>query len=251
MKLSAAIIAYNEESKLADCLRSIDFVDEIVLVDSGSSDKTVSIAEQFKARVAQRKLDDFSSQKNYAISLTQGEWIFLIDADERVTPELKESILKAVKAPGKFSAFKMTRLNHIFGRTLKHGASGHDQPVRLLKKGAGQYHGLVHEELKINGETGTLQGTMIHITSQTLKDYFAKFEKYTTLDARERLRRNWKKPSLFNLLFRPFLEFFYFYILRLGFLDGWAGFQYQWLSSYYKYTCYAKARHYFESNSKI
>ncbi len=246
MKISAVLITFNEERKLPDCLKSLDFADEIVILDSFSTDRTLSVAAEFNARVEQRKLDDFSSQKNHAMGMARGEWLLLIDADERVTPELRASILENIQNPGRFSAFRLTRRNHIFGGPLRHGASGTDTPIRLLRRNAGRFEGLVHERLEIQGETGELKGELTHITYQTLKDYFLKFPLFTTLDAKEWLAREKKKPSLARLLLHPVHNFIYQYFLRLGFLDGWPGLQYQVLSSYYLFVRYRKAAWFFD-----
>lgn len=248
IKLSAAIIALNEEQKLPDCLKSIEFVDEIIVIDSGSTDQTRQVAEAHRAQVFDRRFDNFSAQKNAAIEKTTGDWILLIDADERVTPELKEAILQAVQTPGSAAAFRLTRINQIFGGLLRHGASGLDQPIRLIQRGRARYEGLVHEQLQVDGSVGTLQGDLHHITYQTLDEYYRKFNLFSTLDAQEMLRRRGKKPSFWAMMLRPGLEFGFYYFLKLGFLDGWKGFLYQILSSYYVFIKYAKAREMFESD---
>jgi glycosyltransferase involved in cell wall biosynthesis len=243
-KLSAAIIAFNEEAKLSACLSSLNFVDEICLLDSGSTDKTREIAESFGAIVEIRHFDNFSSQKNAAISSTHGDWILLIDADERVTPELQQSILNIVEniETTKHSAFRLNRLNQIFGGKIRYGASGIDQPIRLIRRGKAHYEGLVHEQLEVSGSIGLLTGELTHITYQTLDDYYKKFNLFSTLDAKEMLRRKDRIPSFGMMILRPWLEFFYYYIIKRGFLDGYRGFLYQVLSSYYVFIKYAKIR---------
>lgn len=247
-KLSAAIIALNEEKKLPDCLKSVAFVDEIIVIDSGSTDGTRQVAEDLGARVFDRKFDNFSAQKNAAIEKTTGDWILLIDADERVTPELEAAIVQAVNKSDGIAAYHLTRINRIFGGLLRHGASGLDQPVRLIRRGCAQYEGLVHEQLAVNGATGFLEGELHHITYQTLDDYYKKFNLFSTLDAQEMLRRKGKKPSFVLMMLRPGFEFVFYYFLKLGFLDGWRGFLYQVLSSYYVFIKYAKAREIFEND---
>lgn len=247
MKISVAIITLNEEEKLPDCLKSLDFADEIVLVDSGSRDNTKTIAESFGAKVHYRTFDNFANQKNAAIELCEGEWIFLIDADERVTQKLAEEIKNAAASENEFVAYQITRLNHIFGGKIRHGASGSDQPVRLIKNGHARYQGLVHEQIKAEGPVGQIDAELEHITYQTLDEYYRKFNLFSTLDAQEMLRKKPKKPGIAIMLIRPWAEFFIYYIMKLGFLDGWRGFLYQVISSYYVFIKYAKAREIYEN----
>ncbi|MFH1800868.1 MAG: glycosyltransferase family 2 protein [Candidatus Omnitrophota bacterium] len=242
MSLSAVLITLNEERKLPECLRRLAFADEIVVVDSCSEDQTVQIAEKAGAKVFQRTFDSFSGQKNYGIQMAGGDWILLIDADELVTPELRDEILSAIRSQEYRSAFTLRRVNQIFGAVLRHGASGEDHPIRLVRKGAGVFEGLVHEKLRIEGEIGDLRGELTHITYQTLEEYFLKFNQFSSLDAREFLRQERKPPSWLQILVKPAAEFFFYYIVKAGFLDGWPGFQYQVLSSFYVFIKHAKAK---------
>ncbi|MEI7751870.1 MAG: glycosyltransferase family 2 protein [Candidatus Omnitrophota bacterium] len=242
MKLSAVLITLNEERKLPGCLSHLDFADEIIVVDSFSKDQTVQLAEQSGAKVVQRAFDSFSGQKNHGIQMAKGEWILLIDADEIVTPALRDEIQLAIRSQEHRSAFTLRRVNKIFGGVLRHGASGEDHPIRLVRNGKGFFEGLVHEKLRVEGELGALRGELTHITYQTLDEYFSKFNQFSTLDAQEFLRQKGEPPSWLQILVRPAAEFVFYYIVKAGFLDGWRGFQYQVLSSFYVFIKYAKAR---------
>lgn len=249
-KLSAAIITLNEARKLPDCLASLDFVDEIGIVDSGSTDQTKQIAISQGALFKEKKFENFADQKNAAMDFVNGEWVLFIDADERITQELKNSILKVIGEKDANAAYRLTRVNQIFGGVMRHGASGVDQPIRLIKKGAARYEGLVHEQLKVTGSTGLLSGELFHQTYQTLDEYYSKFNLFSSLDAEEMLKRKAGKPSMLVMLLRPWIEFVLYYFIKLGFLDGWRGFLYQVLSSYYTFIKFAKARELYDVRNK-
>lgn len=242
MLLSAVLIACNEEKKIQSCLDSLQFADEIIVVDSGSHDRTPEIARKSGARVFTRMLDNFAAQRNYALSLAEGEWILFVDADERVSLELRLEIEKTIRDPQASDGYTLSRINHVFGGPLFYGASGRDHPARLVRRGKGQWEGLVHERLCIQGRQGALQRQFYHVTTQTLSEYFAKFNLYTTLDAQEMIRKGRAKPSWPVILIRPWAEFFYYYILKLGFRDGARGFIYQALSSFYVFVKCLKVR---------
>ena len=243
IKLSTVIIAYNEEQKLGECLKSVSFSDEIIVVDSNSTDRTKEIAEEANVRVYVRSFDDYSSQKNYAMSLAKGEWILSIDADERVTEELQSEIKKAIAVESDCAGYNLTRQNFIFGGRMRYGASLTDLQLRLIRKGKGLFHGLMHERIQPEGPVGTLKAPLIHITYQTLDEYYAKFNRGSSLDARELLRQN-KKINWFTALTKPIVHFVYFYFFKLGFLDGIRGLVYQILSSHYVFVKDVKAMEY-------
>lgn len=242
MLLSAVIIACNEEKRIQACLDTLQFADEVVVVDSGSHDRTPEIAKKSGARVFTRLLDNFAAQRNYAMNLTEGQWVLFIDADERVTLELRVSIEKTIRDPAAYDGYKLLRINHIFGGPMLHGSNSQDHPLRLVKKGKGEWQGLVHEQLVVKGTVGSIKRELRHVTTRSLDEYFAKFNLYTTLDAREMLRKGRKAPGWFTLIFRPLAEFIYYYFIRRGFLDGSRGFTFQLLSSFYLLVKYLKVR---------
>lgn len=242
MLLSAILIACNEEKKIQACLDSLRFADEIIVVDSGSHDRTPEIARKCGARVFTRLLDNFAAQRNYALSLAQGEWVLFVDADERVSLELRVEIEKTIRDPEAADGYTLCRINQIFGGPILYGASGKDYPLRLVRREKGKWEGLVHERLVVEGRVGALKREFHHVTTQTLSDYFAKFNLYTTLDAQEMIRKGKPTPSWCTVLFRPWAEFLYFYFLKMGFRDGSRGFVYQSLSSFYVFVKCLKAR---------
>ncbi len=242
MLLSAVIITCNEEKRIASCLDTLQFADEVIVVDSGSHDRTPEIARKAEARVFTRLLDNFAAQRNYAMSLAEGKWVLFIDADERITLELRVLIEKTIRDPSACDGYTILRINHIFGAPMLHGANSEDHPLRLVKKGKGEWQGLVHEKLVVNGSVGSLNRELQHVTTQSLDEYFAKFNLYTTLDAREMIRKAKPMPSWAAVLFRPWAEFIYYYFFRRGFRDGSRGFVYQALSSFYIFIKYLKVR---------
>lgn len=242
MLLSAVLIACNEEKRIQACLDTLQFADEVIVIDSGSHDRTPEIARKAGARVFTRLLDNFSAQRNYAMSLAEGQWVIFIDADERITLELRVLIEKTIRDPAACDGYTILRINHILGGPMLHGANSEDHPLRLVKKGKGEWQGLVHEKLVVNGTVGALTRELQHVTTQSLEEYFAKFNLYTTLDAREMLRKGQKVPGWLTILFRPWAEFVYYYFIRRGFLDGSRGFVFQVLSSFYLFVKYLKVR---------
>lgn len=241
MRLSAVLITCNEEKKVGECLESIAFADEIVVVDSGSHDRTSEIVKSRGARFFTRILDDFASQRNFALQQAAGDWILFIDADERVSPQLREQIQAAVSGDEGLHGYTLHRINHIFGGPMRFGAHQSDRPMRLVRRGKGRWEGLVHERLVIEGPSGALNGELKHVTYQSLEEYFSKFNLFTTLDAREMIRSGQPLPARWKTLLRPAAEFVYYYFLRQGFRDGWRGFQYQVLSSLYIFVKHVKA----------
>jgi glycosyltransferase involved in cell wall biosynthesis len=245
--LSVVIITLNEERNLEDCLASVSFAGEIVVLDSGSKDRTREIAERHRARFFMRPFDNFASQKNAAMEKAVHGWILLLDADERITPELQEEILNVIQKKDAANGYFIRRVNHMFGGPMRYGASWGDKQLRLVKKGRGVFQGIIHERVRAEGRTAQLQHPMLHYSTQDLGDYLKRFSLYTSLEA-QRFYEDGKRPTWFHLYLKPVLEFVYFYFFRLGFLDGERGLQYQVLSSYYTYFKYLKTLELFREN---
>lgn len=240
-KLSVVIIAYNEEAKLEACLLSASFADEIVVVDSFSTDRTPEICKKYGVKFFTRAFDDFSAQKNFAIEKAQGDWILSLDADERIPEALKNEILRVLEeSEGPCEGYWIRRLNHAFGGALRFGAGWNDRQLRLFRKGRGRFRGTIHERVCVDGPVGCLKNRMEHCTFQDLFEYYRRFDRYTTLEAQAMIARG-ATPSWFDMAVKPFLGFVYFYIFRLGFLDGRVGFQNQIHASFYTYVKYGKA----------
>lgn len=241
MKVSATIIVRDEEENLPACLASLDFADEIVVLDSGSADRTAAIARSHpRVRYATRAMDGFGAQKNAAADLAGSDWVLNVDADERVSPELRASILAA--APGRHDAFGMARENYFGGRRIRHGGWYPDAKVRLYDRRRCRFdERLVHEAVACPGPVGRLAGNLLHHSYRDVSDYLTRMERYSTLGARELLRAG-VRPGVAAVALRPPVAFARMYLWRLGFLDGYHGFLLAALQAAYTLAKYAKAR---------
>ena len=176
--------------------------------------------------------------------MREKDWIFFIDADERVIKTLESEIKRAIETESRYDGFYIPRDNFMFGGRVRYGTNANDLQLRLIRKGRGKFQNLVHEHIELPGPAGMLKNHLVHETYQTLDDYFKKFNLFTSLDAEELLRRG-KKPTVFDLYLKPILHFIYFYFFKLGFLDGKRGLLFQLLSAFYLYVKKAKAIEYF------
>lgn len=222
MPISAVLITKNAAAQLADCLASVAFCDEVVVVDSGSDDATTAIAQRHGARVIQSEWRGFGPQKQFAVEQARHDWVLCIDADERVSERLRESILVVSPAPS-FPAWRFARCNKFMGRYLKHGEGYPDWSLRFFDRRHARWSDdPVHERVIATGEVGTLQGDLLHESAESLETYLAKQNRYSTLAAREALASG-KRATAMHLLLSPALRFVKFYFLRLGLLDGLPG----------------------------
>ncbi|MFD1605957.1 glycosyltransferase family 2 protein [Flavobacterium artemisiae] len=223
--LSALVITFNEEKNIETVLNDLAFADEIIVVDSFSTDKTFEIASQFEnVKVVQRTFDNFAFQRNYALSLAVHPWILFIDADERLTPELKNEIKVVISQKNNISAFFMRRNFMFENKNLRYSGWQTDKIIRLFKKNNAVYNKekIVHEKLIIKGETRTLKNKLIHHSYSNFEDYKQKMVFYGELKAQEELIKN-TKPNFFHFYIRPTYKFVHQYFFRLGFLDGRKG----------------------------
>lgn len=201
----------------------MSFADEILVIDSHSSDRTVEIARGMKAKVIERRFDDFSSQKNFAISKAKNDWILFIDADERVSEELGQEIMHAVRNPGGRVGFHVFRNFYFEGRRIRYGGWQTDKVIRLFDRKSCAYNGnLVHETIETKGSLGYLVHRLDHYSYRSREHYASKLEHYARLQA-EQLHRENKGWHHGHLLIKPPFRFFVHYILRLGFMDGKPG----------------------------
>lgn len=240
-KLSVTIITLNEEKDLPRALESVrKIADEIVVVDSGSTDKTVEIAKKFGAKVYERKFDNFASQKNFAAGKTNGDWILSLDADEEIEPALADEIKVAIEKKD-FDAYSIPRKNIILGKFIKYTRwqPELDRHVWLCKKGRAKWVGDVHEELKVDRSVGRLKNFKIHHQYETVTEFIDMTNRYSELEAIERTVKG-VRFSFFRLFFDPFYNFFARYIYRLGFLDGWRGFVLSYLMAIYHLEVWIK-----------
>lgn len=239
VNVSAVLITLNEEKNIERCLRSLSWTREVVVVDSGSIDRTVELCESFGARIFSQEFKDYSSQKNFAIAQARNSWILLLDADEEVTPELREEIVGVLKSAPK-DAYKIRRRSRIFGRWFKWTGTQDDRPIRLFRAGRAQFVQPIHEYAKIQGETGLLRSVINHYTYNSIKDYVLRLNRYTSAEAAFlQAKRASIRPSWLTL--RPIAVFFRLYFFKLGILDGIEGFLFSAFSAYYAHIKYAKA----------
>jgi glycosyltransferase involved in cell wall biosynthesis len=242
MKVSVVIITYNEEDRLEDALKSsLPIADEIVVVDSFSTDKTVEIAARYNARVFRHKFVDFGSQKNLAMNKAANQWVLNLDADERVSPELAESILKLKQLPQPpADGFLIKRKTAYLGRWIRHSGWYPDKKLRLFRKDKSQWDGRVHERLVLMGKLCPLAGEILHYTYRHISDHVNRINRYSAMQAEDIVKKN-KKLLLLRLLLLPPITFFRFYIWKAGILDGFPGFVIALISSWGTAMKYLKA----------
>jgi glycosyltransferase involved in cell wall biosynthesis len=222
-KLSVAIITLNEEERLAECLTGVAFADEVVVVDSGSTDSTVAIAEAHGARVVRQEWLGFGRQKQCAIDQCRNQWVLVLDADERI-PAATAREIAAVLAHPAYAAYSLPRQNFFCGRWLKRAGWWPDRVVRLFDKAKARMSDrLVHEGLVVDGPVGALQGAIVHHANRDLAHTLAKINSYSSAGAEE-LARAGRKGSLPQAMGRASWAFVHNYLLRRGFLDGREGF---------------------------
>ena len=240
IKITVIIPTFNEEFHIEKAIESVSFADEIIIIDSYSSDKTIDIANKKNVKIIQREFDDFSTQKNYAINLASNKWIYILDADERVTPQVRTEILEAVKNPKDFVGFYVKRSFFFMGKKINYGGCQRDKVIRLFLKEFCKYDGSpVHETIVANGKLGFFKHKIDHFSYKSYDHYISKMNHYATLRARQ-LHSKGKKVNLFHVLIKPFIRFFIHYFVRLGFLDGFAGFIFAKTQAYGVLTRYIK-----------
>jgi glycosyltransferase involved in cell wall biosynthesis len=231
--LSAILIVRNEERDLPACLESLrGMAQEVIVVDSGSTDQTVSIAKEFGARVIHREFAGFGPQKQFALEQVTGEWVLNIDADERLSPALREEMTVVLSGEPSVHGFYLRFQNVFFGHRLRFGGLWNEKHLRLFRRDQAHYVGKeIHEGISVVPPLGRLRGRVLHESYKNFSEYLDKCNRYTGLVARDKFRKG-RRFSLWNHARLPW-EFLVRYFLKLGFLDGNAGFIYAALSSYY------------------
>jgi glycosyltransferase involved in cell wall biosynthesis len=221
--LSVTVIALNQEANLGACLESAAFADDLVVVDTGSTDGSVAVARKYTARVVTAPWQGFAGTKNFALDQARGDWVFSLDTDERVPPALAEEILAVVKADGPLNGYRVPRKNYFGGRWIRHLGWYPDYTLRLFRRGQGRFGDReVHEEVVIQGPVGNLKTPLEHYSYGDLKEYAARQERYARLAARE-LAKAGRRPLPGELVWRPLATFVKLYLLRRGFLEGCLG----------------------------
>jgi glycosyltransferase involved in cell wall biosynthesis len=222
-KLSVILITHNEAHNIAACLESVAWADEIVVVDSGSSDETPAICRRYTPNVTVTDWPGFGPQKNRALDRASGDWVLSIDADERVTPELRAEIEKVLAAPDA-DAYELPRLSSYLGQAMRHGGWWPDYVTRLFRRGSARFsEARVHETLQVSGRTGRLTQHLVHHPFRSLDQVIAKMDSYSTAAAAGMAERG-RSAGLSSAVLHGFFAFLRTYVLRAGFLDGRLGF---------------------------
>lgn len=247
--VSVVIITLNAAAQLAECLESVRFADEIVVVDSGSTDGTVALAESYGARVIQQAWLGFGPQKQFAITAARHDWVLCLDADERVTPALQATITStltaAASAPPDFPcAYRFARCNRFLGRYLRHGEGYPDWSLRFFHRQHARWsEDAVHEKVELigNARMATLAGDLLHDSAESIESYLTKQNRYTSLAARMALAAG-KRSSTGKVILSPVIRFIKFYLVRQGFRDGLPGLIHIAIGCFNSFVKYAKMR---------
>lgn len=234
-KLSVIILTYNEEFYIADAIKSVSFADEIIVLDSYSTDATPEIVSNLGVKLIYRKFDNYCKQRNYAIESASGEWVLFLDADERVPDKLREEILESINST-KFDAYKIWFPHFFMDRFLFHYT---DKVTRLIKNENITFENEVHEKLVLKSKPGVLKNYMIHYTYKGLLHFISKKDKYAWFQAKMSFEKG-KKATLFLLFFKPFYRFFHTYFIKRVYLDGIPGLAAASIDAYGVFSRYAK-----------
>jgi len=222
--ISALAITYNEEANIEKFILCLSFADEIIIVDSNSTDNTVSLATELGAKVLVRDFDNFSNQKNFALQQANNEWVVFFDLDETISKELAEEIKSTIKNPKNTDAYMVKRNFYFMGKHIKYSGFQNDTVVRVFKKSKAKYSSnLVHETLEVDGDIGKLKHKCNHYSYKGFDHYNNKLTQYSKLQAQSLYNKN-VRPNLYHFLVRPCYRFWHQYLIRLGFLDGKEGF---------------------------
>jgi glycosyltransferase involved in cell wall biosynthesis len=240
--VTATIVTLNEEKNIGRAIESLRCCDEIIVVDSGSTDRTVAMAEKRGARVIVREWPGYAQQKNFAAAQAEHDWIFSIDADEALSEELEAELMALKQTCFDADGYSMPRLAQYLGKWIRHSGWYPDRKVRLynrrLAKWTGEY---VHESVRVDGRVAELQSNLLHFTCDSLSAHMKSLDCYTTLAAREISERG-ESPGSYQLFIHPFWTGFRTFVLQRGFLDGYEGFTIAYMAALYTFLKYAKAR---------
>jgi glycosyltransferase involved in cell wall biosynthesis len=241
MSISAVVLTKNEEKNIEDCLKTLSFCDEIIVVDDNSVDLTPNIAKKISAKVFSRDMNmNYAEQSNFGMEKAANEWVLFIDADERVTEQLKNEILTSIKNFGKeILVFKFKRVDYMWGKWLRHGEIGTFLSPRLVKKGPGKWKRRVHPYYSYMGLTKVLNNPILHYPHPTLESFIASVNRWSTWHAIANYEEK-KRSNLFKIVFFPIAHFIKNYIFRFGFLDGMRGFVFAMMMSFHSLLSWGK-----------
>ena len=217
-KISVIVITKDEEKNISECLKSVEWADEIIVVDAESCDKTIELAKKFTDKVYIKKWEGYVPQKKYALSIASNDWVLSLDADERITPELKNELLNITSS--EFSGYKIRRKNFLLNKEITSCGWGNDYQLRFfLKARTSLTDRLVHEGFTVNGKIGKLKNPMLHYTFSSFSEYFNKINYYTSLKAEELIKQKGKVGG-WTIFSHTFSAFFLFFFTKRGFKDG-------------------------------
>jgi glycosyltransferase involved in cell wall biosynthesis len=240
MNLSVVIVTKNEEASIRRCLESVKWADEVIVLDSGSTDATFRICHEYTPHVHETDWPGFGPQKNRALERATGDWVLSLDADEWVTPDLRDEILNVISRPDGATAFRVPRLSSFCGRFMRHSGWWPDYVTRLFRRGAARFSDdVVHERVIAEGKTSTLREAIMHETFVDLDELLQKMNNYSSLAAQE-MRHGGRKAGLAGAVLRGLWAFIRTYFLRGGFLDGREGFMLAVATAEGTYYRYAK-----------
>jgi len=237
--ISAVVLTKNEEENLAKCLKSIEFADEIVVIDDDSDDFTTKVAKGFGVKVYSRVIDKgFAAQRNYGQDVAKGDWILFVDADEIVSSKLAAEIKQVVKDDS-FAGYMIRRRDSLWGKRLSYGESGNTILLRLARKGSGGWSRQVHESWKINGKIGTLKNHLDHYPHKSLYEFVASVDKWSSIHAQENISEG-KRSSVLKIVFYPVFKLFKNIVVDRGALDGTIGVISALMMSFHSFLSWSK-----------
>lgn len=239
MTLAAIVLTRNEEKNIVDCLSTLAWADRRVVLDSFSTDRTVALAQGMGAEILQRPFENYASQRNVALEWVEADWIFFVDADERVTPELAAEVQAVVAGEGPEVGWWVPRHNYIFGRLIRGAGWYPDYQMRLVRRGHAHWERAVHEVAILDGPAGYLRNPLIHYNYDDLADFIARQNRYTDYDASV-LYQEGVRPHFYTPYSQAVRQFWWRFVTLKGFRDGWHGLRLSLLMSYYEAVKYRK-----------
>ncbi len=242
-EISVVVLTKNEEKNIAQCLETLQWADELLVLDSFSEDATTDIALSKRAEVRQLRFVNYPSQRNAALRMASKGWVFFVDADERATPELAEEIRRAVEHAG-FDGWWVPRKNYIFGKWIRHAGWSPDYQLRLLRRDRASYDERreVHELVELDGDAGYLENPLIHYNYETVREFRERQDRYSDFEARMLLESG-RRARPHNFILQPLRHFRWRYVTLRGFKDGWRGLLLSALTAYYEIVRYRKLWH--------
>ena len=238
--ISVAIITFNEEKNIERALKSVAWANEIIVLDSGSTDNTLKILDENKIKWFHRDFDNFSKQKNHVLSLCNNDWVLVLDADEQIPDDLGKELQQLDLSATDLAAYSISRKNYFMGKWVRFSGWQNDHVTRLINRNECKYNNnLVHEDIVTSGRIKNLNGTMLHYTYKDLSSYIRKVDVYSSLKAQQKIESG-KKPHFALVVIKPLIRFINCYFIKLGILDGKVGFIISMMSSYVSFLQHVK-----------